>query len=172
MDSKSSTEYGHPALTRLEHVRLLVESFYHCTGQSLVPDLPTAIQDWPLALYQAPIALISHQTGPDPLINYANQTTLTLWETTWDEFIGLPSRLTAEADAQVDRARLLAAVATQGYGSGYQGIRISRRGRRFRIEDAVLWNLVNPRGQVVGQAARIPRWTLWPDVFPNHSSTN
>ena len=53
-----------------------------------------------------------------------------------------PSRLTAEAPNREERARLLAAVTTRGFIDDYSGIRISNTGRRFRIAQATVWNLL------------------------------
>jgi hypothetical protein len=38
------------------------------------------------------------------------------------------------------------------------GIRIDSRGRRFRIEGARLWTLLDERGRPLGQAASFARW--------------
>ena len=48
------------------------------------------------ALYEAPFALVSHNTDSDPRFNYANRTALTLFEMNWNEFTTLPSRMSAE----------------------------------------------------------------------------
>jgi len=48
----------------------------------------------------------------------------------------------------------------QGYYSGYRGIRISSTGKRFLVEDATVWNVVDGQGIRVGQAATFARWTM------------
>jgi hypothetical protein len=67
--------------------------------------------------------------------------------------IQMPSGLTAEAPDRIERARLLAEVAARGYIDDYSGVRISRTGRRFWIEQATVWNLTDNQGQHCGQAA-------------------
>jgi hypothetical protein len=67
--------------------------------------------------------------------------------------------LTAEAPERDERARLLAEVAAHGFIDNYSGIRISKMGRRFRIEQATVWNLVNESGEAQGQAATFRQWT-------------
>ncbi len=47
-------------------------------------------------LYDAPAALLMHGNEADPVFCYANRTAQGLWGLTWDEFIRLPSRLSAE----------------------------------------------------------------------------
>ncbi|HEY0234301.1 MAG TPA: MEKHLA domain-containing protein, partial [Afipia sp.] len=61
----------------------------------------------------------------------------------WGELIGLPSRLSAEAPERAERQRLLDAVARDGFISNYKGVRISKSGRRFWIENAIVWQLQN-----------------------------
>lgn len=102
--------------------------------------------------------VLSHGCEADPILNYGNHAALTLWELPWTELVQLPSRLTAEPIAQEERARLLAEAARQGYANNYSGVRISRSGRRFRIENAWIWTVLDERGTPVGQAATFDQW--------------
>jgi hypothetical protein len=70
-----------------------------------------------------------------------------------------PSRLSAEFAERADRDRLLQAVARRGFIDDYAGVRVSSTGRRFRIEQAAVWNLVDAAGDIHGQAAAFARWT-------------
>src|SRR5262249_13196822 len=110
------------------------------------------------ALFESPFVVVSHGTEPDPILNYANQIALNLWEMTWEELIKTPSRLTAEPVSREERALLLAQVTQKGYIGDYQGIRISKTGRRFQIERAIVWNLLDEQGRHAGQAASFDRW--------------
>ena len=76
----------------------------------------------------------------------------------WAELTRTPSRLTAEAPNREERARLLAAVTAQGFIDDYSGIRISKTGRRFRIQQATVWNLLDDQGHYCGQAACFSQW--------------
>jgi hypothetical protein len=110
-------------------------------------------------LYHAPFAVVSHDTAKDPIFNYANQTALSLFAMDWESFTALPSRKSAEPVGQLERQRILDEVASHGFMDNYSGIRIGRHGRRFLIENAVLWNLVEPAtGAHRGQAALIKDW--------------
>ena len=91
-------------------------------------------------------------------MNYGNATALSLWEMTWEELTATPSRLTAEAPNREERARLLAAVTKNGFIDDYSGIRISQTGRRFRIQQATVWNLLGPDDKHYGQAAMFSHW--------------
>jgi hypothetical protein len=84
---------------------------------------------------------------------------LSLWETTWERFTRMPSRLTAEPVARDERARALSEAMGRGYVENYRGIRVSVTGRRFLIERAVIWSLDDPVGHFIGQAAMFDSWT-------------
>ncbi len=90
---------------------------------------------------------------------YANITAQHCFEYGWDEFVGTPSRLSARVDGQQDRDQLLARVEATGLADGYRGLRVAGSGRRFWIEDVVMWNLVDGSGTRCGQAALFPRWS-------------
>ncbi len=137
---------------------ILAASYATVVGEPLVPE---GISDSEAAawLYEAPFALLAHDTSPDPLFVYANLTAQECFEYSWDEFVGLPSRLSAVGQAREDRRAFLDAVRLRGYAGDYRGLRIAKSGRRFWIEDAIVWNLVGPESTLVGQAALIRRWT-------------
>lgn len=111
-------------------------------------------------LYEAPMVVLAHDTAADPVFFYGNLAAQQLFEMDWEELVRLPSRFSAEPVAQEERQRLLDLVARQGYIDNYAGIRIAKSGKRFRIEQATVWNLLGPSGQVVGQAAAFDRWVL------------
>ena len=141
----------------IAHVQLLLDSFARILGRELVArEGPAAEQA--AQLWQAPFVVVSHGTEADPVLNYGNARALTLWEMTWEELTQTPSRLTAEPVHRDERARLLARTREHGYVDDYSGIRISKTGRRFRIEQAIVWNLADA-GQHRGQAATFDRWT-------------
>ena len=141
----------------IAHVQLLLDSFARILGRELVArEGPAAEQA--ARLWQAPFVVISHGTEADPVLNYGNARALTLWEMTWEELTQTPSRLTAEPVHRDERARLLARTRAHGFVDDYSGIRISKSGRRFRIEQAIVWNLADA-GQHRGQAATFDRWT-------------
>lgn len=141
----------------VEHVQLLLDSFARLLGRELIPrDGSPAEQA--KRLFQAPFVVVSHGTEADPVLNYGNTSALTLWEITWDELTRTPSRLTAEPVHRDERARLLARTREYGFVDDYSGIRISKTGRRFRIEQAIVWNLTDEAGKHHGQAATFDRW--------------
>jgi PAS domain-containing protein len=102
--------------------------------------------------------VLAHNTEPDPRFIYANKAAQALLEYSWDEIVALPSRFSAEAPNRAERQRLLDAVARDGFATGYSGVRIAKSGRRFRIDDGVLWELRDPHGALQGVAATFARW--------------
>lgn len=110
----------------------------------------------PPDLYGLSAVVLCHDTAEDPLFVYANAAAQVLWERSWEQFIGWPSRLTAPEQARAQRA---AALASHGLVRGYSGVRVAASGRLFRIHDATVWTVTDDRGQVVGQAATFSRVT-------------
>lgn len=138
--------------------RLLLDSYHHLVGRPLVD---TAAGEEPTAhwLYQvAPFCLLAHDTQADPCFVYANRAAQACFGYSWDEFMGLPSRLSAEAPNRDERRRLLEAVTRDGYIDHYRGLRIAKSGRRFWIENAVVWELRDAHGSQQGQAAAFRTW--------------
>ena len=135
-----------------DRLALIAESFQRLTGQKLI--------DSDGDLWTAPRAILAHGTEPDPVFFYGNALALSLFEMTPEQFAQLPSRLSAEPVHRDERARLLDRVTRDGYIDDYAGIRISATGRRFRIEQAVVWNVIDAEGTIHGQAATFDRWTM------------
>jgi PAS domain-containing protein len=133
---------------------LLAGSYARLLGRKLVPDGAGA--EW---LYrEAPFAVVAHNTDPDPRFVYANQAAQARFGYDLAEFTALPSRLSAEAPERAERQALLEAVARDGFLEGYRGIRVAKSGRRFLIEDGVVWELIDHDGVRYGQAATFSTW--------------
>ncbi|MBA2252342.1 MAG: MEKHLA domain-containing protein [Nitrospirales bacterium] len=141
----------------IEWAQLLLMSFHHWTGRELI-ERSGSIDRQARDLFFAPFIVVSHNAQADSILNYGNRAALDLWEVTWEEFCRTPSRLTAEAVNQGERARMLAEAQARGYIADYRGVRISKTGRRFFVEQALVWNVFNVDGQTVGQAATFSRW--------------
>ena len=112
------------------------------------------------ALFLAPFVVVSHGTEEDPILNYGSHLAMTLWEMTWEELLQTPSRLTAEVVNRAEREWMLERARTRGYMDNYRGVRISHSGRRFLIENAVVWNVIDATGRRLGQAATFSHWTF------------
>lgn len=136
---------------------LILESYRFWFKQALVP-AHGSLEDQALRLFDLPSVILSSGNEPDPLLNYGNRQALTLWETDWEHLCGLPGRLTAEPMEQTARDNFLKRVRENGFVTDYEGIRISRRGKRFWISQATVWNILGPQGKFLGQAAAFNSW--------------
>jgi hypothetical protein len=142
----------------LERVKIILESYQRLIGEPLLSVVGDT-RETAAKLFHAPFVLVAHGIEPDPVLNYGNKAALELWEMDWEEFTRTPSRFTAEAPDREERARLLAEVTANGFIRNYSGVRVSKAGRRFRIERALVWNLFNGAGERCGQAATFAAWT-------------
>ena len=145
---------AHPVAGDARLFELITGSFRRLTGRDLAG--PSADANW--LYHNAPFVVLAHDGGTDPRFIYANKTAQACFEYTADELIGLPSRLSAEAPERAARQRLLERVARDGFIADYAGIRIAKSGRRFYIENAIVWQLIDEKGTLQGQAATFATW--------------
>lgn len=142
----------------IRQIQRLCNSFQHWTGDFLI-----AANDNPLILSEklffASFVVVSHGTQADPIFNYGNRMALELWQMDWEDFTSLPSRCSAEPVEQSEREAMLTQTLTHGFFNNYQGVRISSQGKRFLIEDGIIWNVLDKQNQRCGQAATFNRWT-------------
>lgn len=128
---------------------LLLDSYRRLCGHALAANAD--------ALWGAPCAVLAHDTGSPPRFFYGNDRTLSLFKWHARDMIGLPSHHSAAPDARTERAAMFAKLEAEDIVTGYCGVRIAADGTRFRIIDAVIWNLRDNAGTLKGQAARIDR---------------
>lgn len=133
-----------PKDPRLE---LIVSSYQRLTGRRLLESTDAQ------AVWRAPRAIVAHDTRDDPVFFYGNQMALQLFGMSFEEFTRLPSRLSAEPEAQAARVVLMEKVTREGFVDGYSGMRIAKNGRRFMITEVTVWNLLDEAGVYHGQAA-------------------
>ena len=136
---------------RAARIALIAQSHARLLGHDLVG--PDDDDDVVAALWRSPLAIVAHGFEPDPIFFFGNAAALGAFESDIEAFTRMPSRLSAEAPLREERQALLDRVTTNGFIGDYAGVRISAKGHRFRIGPATVWNLVDSRGQVHGQAA-------------------
>lgn len=157
-----NSEIAEPSETNsflCEHASIILASYELFLSAPLLLNQPELkSHEAAKRLYYLPIAVLSHDTDSDPIFNYANAKALELFAFSWAEFTQLPSRLSAEAVQQAKREQLLAEVKQQGYITGYEGVRVSKDGRRFLIKNTTIWDLVDSTGKYTGQAACFTAW--------------
>lgn len=139
------------------HALLMNRSFQRLLGYPLLNIDDNKLAE---ALFYAPFALLSHNTDDEPLFNYANAKGLALFELDWQQLIQLPSRSSAETINQAERDKLLAQVSMQGFIKNYQGIRLNSSGKRFLIQNTIIWNIHDEQGCYQGQAACFDKWSF------------
>jgi len=135
----------------------MAASYAHWTGHRMTGAAHTPEQLAEM-LYNAPFALVSHGIQPDPVFCYANLAAQHLWNISWERFTHLPSRMSAEPDAQAERQRLLDSCEEKGFVDDYHGVRVTSDGRRFNISNCVLWNVLDDTHGKIGQAASFSEW--------------
>ena len=133
---------------------LIAESYRRLTGRALIP----AGADPAEALWNAPRVILAHGTEADPVFFFGNRAALDRFGMTFDDFVAMPSRFSAEPGNRAERQAALERVAAHGFIDDYGGNRIAADGRRFRVEAATIWNLVDADGVVHGQGAAFDRW--------------
>lgn len=141
----------------LQHSQHLLNSFKHWMGRALL-EADGSPLEMARALFEAPFVVVSHGTQSDPIFNYGNRKALELWELSWDDFTRMPSRKTVADVEQRDREQLLREAATRGFVTHYSGVRTSSTGRRFAIENVILWNVLDEQERYCGQAAMFAGW--------------
>jgi hypothetical protein len=142
----------------IEWTQRLLDSYRHWMGKELIErNGDTECQA--RALFESPLVVVSHGMEPDPLLNYGNQTALALWEMTWDQLVATSSRLTAEPVNRAEREGMLEQARARGFIDTYRGVRISGTGRRFLVENALIWNVLGSDQRRIGQAATFSHWT-------------
>ena len=144
-----------------KRIQWLLDSYRHWLGTDLM-DRGGSASEQAERLYLAPCVVVSHGIESDPILNSANAIALTLWEMPLEQFLKTPSRLTAEPVHRDERARMLDITRRQGYIDDYRGIRVSATGRRFRIDRAIVWNILDDQNQPAGQAATFSEWEFLP----------
>ena len=153
--------YLMPESFLIEHLDRLLTSFFSLVGRDLILR-DGNIEEQTRTLFHTPRVIVSHGIEDDPILNYGNKAAPCLWEMTWDEFVQTPSRKTAEPIDQAEREQLLKRTRNNGYIDDYSGIRISKTGKRFKIDRAIVWNISDAHGAYCGQAAAFDTWQFMP----------
>lgn len=130
--------------------------FLKLHGSSL--PCPSDISDRYSWLHEkAPYSLLAHNTDADPHFVYANEYALSCFKYNPEEMLCLPSRLSAAEQDRAERQQLLEVVTRDGIAYGYEGPRVDKNGKFFKIYDGILWQLTNDDGSVWGKGALF--WT-------------
>lgn len=132
----------------------ILDSFRRHLGRELVERSGDPAED-ARRLFDAPFAVLAHDTSPTPLLDWANLAAARAFDATPETLLGRPSADTAPAEAVAERRALFDVLARQGFVTGYSGVRISLTGRRFIIDDVSVFALTDEAGHPAGHAAVI-----------------
>lgn len=152
----------HPATPNLSLLAAISASYANHSGKGLGEgNFPENIADADEATRlawldaSAPFGVLAHNTDADPKFIYANRAALEMFGYDLDEFLGMPSRLSAAPERRAARTAFLERVTAQGIAHDYADIRVDRAGRSFRIREGSVWQVAAPDGSPIGQAALI-----------------
>ncbi|MBV5259823.1 MEKHLA domain-containing protein [Synechococcus moorigangaii CMS01] len=149
----------------IQQTQLILVNYRRWFGEDLIETGGDRLEQARI-LFESPFVVFSHGTEADPIYNYGSRLGLQLWERTWDELLQMPSSQSAETSAkiQAERNELLAASRSYGFKAGFSGVRVTKSGRRVRIEDVKLWDLLDSAGKYRGQAAVYSKWTFLDEI--------
>lgn len=135
----------------------LMDSFQHYLSKDLIEPCGNKEQQ-AKSIYFSSRIVIAHDNKEEPRFIFANRAATDLWEVEHHSFIGMPSKQSAEQEHRKDRARMLNQAKEKGYILNYSGIRVSKQGKRFFIENAIIWNVLDNKKNIIGQAATFEDW--------------
>ncbi len=136
--------------------KYMLDSYKRFLGMDLVKRVSR--EEDSKSLFLVPFVVVSHGIEKDPIFKYGNKKALEVFEIDWEDLIKLPSRLSADPIHQDERAFFLNEVTNKGFIKNYSGIRISSKGKRFKIKDAIVWNVLDENENYIGQAATFDQW--------------
>ena len=137
-----------------DRATIILDSFRRLLGRELIARSGDVVED-ARRLFELPLAVLAHDTSPQPLLDWANLAAAQAFDATPNTLIGRPSAETAPPDARTDRGRLFEILAPHGFVTDYRGTRISLTGRRFVIADVSVLELRDAAGNPAGHAAVI-----------------
>lgn len=138
--------------------QFILKSYEHWFHQALIEVKSATPVQIAQRLFEAPMVILAAEKESDPFLNYGNLQALKLWETTWDELLKTRGRETAEVSEQKQRASFLSQVNQKGYIDQYEGIRVSKTGKRFLIKNVKVWRVFDEFQNDLGQAATFSHW--------------
>ncbi|WP_267384428.1 MEKHLA domain-containing protein [Cyanobacterium sp. uoEpiScrs1] len=138
--------------------QLLLNSYSKFLGKELI-ERTNNIEEAKI-LWFLPFVVVSHGLEMNPIFNYGNQIALTLWQMNWEEFTQTTSKSPVDFTQIEERDKMLKTVRNRGFIDNYRGIRCSSTGKKFLIENVIVWNIVDTNNQFHGQAATFSKWTF------------
>jgi hypothetical protein len=136
-----------------DHLAIVLANLKRWTAYDLIADYGFDWETLGQQIFDADFYILSQNNAAEPILNYGNDRVLKLWEISWDELTTMHSRDTAKPVERSTRLAIMERVKANNYLSGYNGSRISKTGKEFKILDVTIWNLFTTNGDPYGQAA-------------------
>ena len=134
-----------------DFIARVAAAFARVTGGDLVAEAPLDPSDLGRSAWEGNFALLTHDNSA--ILTYGNRFVLDLWEMDWETLTRTPSRQTAPDEDRAARAAILSDVERNGFTRSYGGRRGSRSGKFFRIENAIVFTLIDEEGAGFGTGA-------------------
>lgn len=123
---------------------------------------PRQLSAW--LYYECSAVVLAQDASPEPKFIYANIAAQHLFEFDWMAFRVLEGRQSAELPERAERAELLKRVGQENFVRDYHGVRVTASGRRFSIQDGLVWRMKYLSGEDCGTAALFSGYT-WLNNF-------
>ncbi len=131
----------------------MLENLQRWTSYDLIKEYGFSLDRLGAEIFNADFYILSHNTETEPILNYGNSRALQLWGVSWAELTNMYSKDTAKPVDRSARSSVIDRVKKSNYITGYNGIRIDKTGKEFKILDVTIWNLFLANGDAYGQAA-------------------
>lgn len=139
-------------------VARVLDSLARVAGRDLVREERLDPNALGRCVYFGNFALLTHRGDDQAMLNYGNLFGQNLWECDWEELTSAPSSATAPEEDHQTRDQLMDQVSRNNFVSGYEGRRVSFKGRLFLIQDVTVWRLLDASGDSFGVGAIFRRY--------------
>lgn len=141
---------------KTELLHLIDQSFLILSGQLLPsPKEVMGAERLEWLNNHAPYAILAQNNKEVPHFIYVNTFAVSCFKYTENEMLSLPSYLSAAADGQIERNKILEQVQSNNIAFNYSGIRLTKFNEPFTINDGIIWKIFEhgDHGEIIGQAA-------------------
>lgn len=137
-----------------EQMLLLNKRFEESFNDTLVPFLDA--QDLAIKLHHAPYPLFAYDGNDNPKYTYMNLAAQRLFKVEQHEVKHLHVTETTEELLRKNLLNFIQEVKSKKRYLSYSGLRITKNGERFRLENAYLWVIYDDHKQYIGQGCMVP----------------
>ena len=143
----------------IQWTQLLLDSYRHWMKQELI-DRGVTFSEQSHQLFESSFVVVSHGMQNDPILNYGNRTALALWEMSWEELTSTRHASPPNLPIRKNVPRCFNGQHNMDSLMIIEESAFQRPGKRFLVERAIVWNVVDDQGQKQGQAATFSKWSF------------